>query len=140
MDEYDRTLEEDSKTNRLTESLQLFGDVTGSQWFQATPFILFLNKSDLFRDKIAKKPLHEHFPDVPVDKGADFEYGAHVLSVASSVTCVGVQYIQDKYEDAFRGHRLYPYVTCAIDTETCQRIFHTVQDTIITQLVTQVGL
>lgn len=108
------------------ESLQLFGDVTGSQWFGQTPFILFLNKSDLFREKIKKKPLNSVFPDVPAEKSSDFDY------------CVG--YIQDKFEDTFKGCRLYPYVTCAIDNQNVARVFHTVQDTIITSSLSQVGL
>lgn len=33
LDEYDMKLEEDSRTNRMEESLQLFGEVTGSQFF-----------------------------------------------------------------------------------------------------------
>ena len=34
MDEYDLLLEEDEKTNRLTESLDLFRTVTGSQFLE----------------------------------------------------------------------------------------------------------
>lgn len=126
LDEFDRVLEEDAKTNRLSESLQLFGDVTGSQWFGHTPFILFLNKSDLFRAKIQKKNFHSYFPEVPEKDGTKFD------------ECCS--FIQDKYEEAFRGTRLYPYATCAIDTENCARVFHTVQDTIVTSSLSMVGL
>jgi len=108
------------------ESLQLFADVTGSQWFSQTPFILFLNKSDLFSDKIKKKPMNQYFEDIPTDKGNNFDF------------CVA--YIQDKFEDTFKGCRLYPYVTCAIDNQNVARVFHTVQDTIITASISQVGL
>lgn len=126
LDEFDRTLEEDSKTNRLEESLQLFADLSGSQWFSQIPFILFLNKSDLFKAKIQRHNLHEFFPEVPVEKGADFDFG--------------VQFIRDKFEDKFSGFRLYPYITCAIDTKNCERVFATVQDTVITHSMSSVGL
>lgn len=36
---------------------------SGSQWFDQTSFILFLNKSDLFEEKISKKPLRDYFED-----------------------------------------------------------------------------
>jgi hypothetical protein len=49
INEYDMVLEEDNKTNRMEESLKLFSKLTGSQWFDEVSFILFLNKTDLFR-------------------------------------------------------------------------------------------
>lgn len=56
-------LEEDNRTNRLEESLKLFQKLTGSQWFSEIAFILFLNKSDLFEQKIKKRPLTDFFED-----------------------------------------------------------------------------
>jgi len=48
IDEYDgKTLAEDSNTDRLVESLNLFEKLTESEWLQQTTFILFLNKIDL---------------------------------------------------------------------------------------------
>lgn len=47
--EYDMVLEEDTKTNRMEESLQLFKKLSGSSHFDNTSFILFLNKSDLLK-------------------------------------------------------------------------------------------
>lgn len=65
LDEYDMTLEEDSKTNRLEESLRLFSQVTGSQFFEGTTWILFLNKFDLFQEKLRRLPLPKSFKDAP---------------------------------------------------------------------------
>jgi len=56
LDEYDMKLEEDNITNRLDESLRLFGEVTGSTYFQPASWILFLNKCDIFEEKIKKIP------------------------------------------------------------------------------------
>lgn len=44
LDEYDKTLEEDRRTNRMLESLNLYEQLSGLKWFTDTPFILFLNK------------------------------------------------------------------------------------------------
>jgi len=49
---FDQTLFEDRKTNRMLEALKLFHEVCTSKWFTSTAIMLFLNKSDLFREKI----------------------------------------------------------------------------------------
>lgn len=62
-------LEEDNRTNRLEESLQLFGEVSGSQFFSEKDitWILFLNKTDLLREKIQTRPISMFFKEYPAD-------------------------------------------------------------------------
>lgn len=45
------------------ESLVLFDSVVNSRWFMRTSIILFLNKVDLFRQKLPRSPLSNYFPD-----------------------------------------------------------------------------
>jgi hypothetical protein len=45
------------------ESLVLFDSVVNSRWFMRTSIILFLNKVDLFKAKLARSPLGNYFPD-----------------------------------------------------------------------------
>ena len=73
------------------------------------------------KEKIKKKNLHDYFPEIPVEKGNDFD--------------TGVAYIRDQFVDKFNGYKLYPYVTCAVDTKNCERVFATVQDTVITHSI-----
>jgi guanine nucleotide-binding protein G(i) subunit alpha len=49
--------------NRMMESLVLFDSVVNSRWFMRTSIILFLNKVDLFKQKLARSPLGNYFPD-----------------------------------------------------------------------------
>jgi len=42
-----------------------------------------------------------------------------------------VDYIKKKYEEQFKGLRLYVHVTCAIDTQNCKRVFSVVKDSIL---------
>lgn len=49
--------------NRMMESLVLFDSVVNSRWFMRTSIILFLNKVDLFKDKLSRSPLGNYFPD-----------------------------------------------------------------------------
>ena len=48
---------EDGTTNRMDESLKLFETIVNNNFFVKTNFILFLNKKDLFYDKLKKFPL-----------------------------------------------------------------------------------
>jgi hypothetical protein len=63
LSEYDQVLYEDEKTNRMHESLRLFESVCNNCWFVHTAFILFLNKKDLFEEKIKRRPLTICFPE-----------------------------------------------------------------------------
>ncbi|KAK4688711.1 hypothetical protein P7C73_g1409, partial [Tremellales sp. Uapishka_1] len=61
--EYDQKLYEDETVNRMQEAMTLFESVANSRWFTKTSIILFLNKIDLFREKLPISPLVDSFPD-----------------------------------------------------------------------------
>ncbi|VDN97455.1 unnamed protein product, partial [Rodentolepis nana] len=65
MSEYDQVLHEDETTNRMQESLKLFDSICNNKWFTDTSIILFLNKKDLFAEKIKRSPLTVCFPEYP---------------------------------------------------------------------------
>jgi len=52
--EYDQRCYEDLETNRIDEALSLFKETLASKWLQRCHVILFLNKRDLFAEKIKK--------------------------------------------------------------------------------------
>jgi len=113
LDEYDMKLEEDQNTNRMMESIKLFGEVTSSQWLRNTSVILFLNKDDLFREKILKSPLEKLFPDYT--HGPDYKKA--------------LEFITEKYRAAFGSSEfLYTRITCAIDTDNIMHIFDSIRD------------
>jgi len=62
MSEYDLKLYEDDTTNRMQESLKLFRDICTNRWFTDTAVVLFLNKKDIFAEKINKVDLTVCFP------------------------------------------------------------------------------
>ena len=41
----------------MQESLKLFDSICNNKWFTDTSIILFLNKKDLFEEKIKKSPM-----------------------------------------------------------------------------------
>lgn len=109
------TLEEDQSTNRIAESLKLFEEVTSSVWFKDTIIVLFLNKIDLFKDKIKKSPLKNTYPDYT--GGNDFDKA--------------ITYIEDQYKRVYGSNQtLYIKHTCAVDTDNIQHIFHSIKTSI----------
>jgi len=125
LDEYDMVLEEDQKQNRLQESLHLFTQVSSSQFFEQSSWILFLNKNDLFIEKIKKYPLNKFFNDISEKDAADYESS--------------LNYITQKYIQAFRGPGpLYHFATCNIDTAATEKLFIALRDTIINKALKEV--
>lgn len=47
----------------MHESLKLFDSICNNKWFTDTSIILFLNKKDIFEEKIKKSPLTICFPE-----------------------------------------------------------------------------
>jgi len=63
MSEYNQYLIEDPTVNRMHESIALFEEIVNSRWFEKSSIILFLNKSDLFQEKIQRVDMKCLFPD-----------------------------------------------------------------------------
>ena len=61
--EYDQFLAEDEEQNRLEESLNLFNTIIHYPWFLTSPVILFLNKTDLLKQKLEFSNLSDTWPD-----------------------------------------------------------------------------
>jgi len=125
--EYDQVLYEDENTNRIVEALNLFDEICNSRWFRETSMILFLNKRDLFSEKIKKVPLSRYFPDYT---GSDRDYEQ----------CV--EFLQNQFESKNRNpdKQVYTHVTCATDTNNIAAVFNAVKDIIIRKSLTEAGL
>jgi len=129
INEYDMFLEEEPDVNRLEESLRLWTTVSGAKWFNEstnpTLFMLFMNKSDLFDEKIKKKPLVEAFGDAY----STFVKGKKRSSVSKSDMDVDSEFIKKMFEANYQGVTpLRTFRTCAIDRDNCEKIFKAVQD------------
>lgn len=80
LSEYDQVLLEENGQNRMQESLVLFESVINSRWFLRTSVILFLNKIDIFKQKLPKVPLVNYFPEYT---GESTPYLAHANDKAA---------------------------------------------------------
>jgi len=89
--------------------------------------MLFLNKRDLFAEKIEKKvPITIAFPDYT---------GEHSIEACT-------EYIRNQFliRNKNPARRVYSLVTCATDTENVRFVFKTVNDIILKQSLAEGGL
>ncbi|XP_044741214.1 G protein alpha i subunit [Chrysoperla carnea] len=124
---YDLVLAEDEEMNRMIESMKLFDSICNSKWFVETSIILFLNKKDLFREKITRSPLSICFPEYT---------GPNTYEEASA-------YIGMKFENLNKRRdqkKIYTHFTCATDTDNIQVVFDIVSDVIIQNNLKDIGL
>ncbi|ODV71509.1 guanine nucleotide-binding protein subunit alpha [Cyberlindnera jadinii NRRL Y-1542] len=125
LSEYDQVLLEDKNKNRLEESLTLFDSVVNSRWFSRCSIILFLNKIDIFVDKLPYSPLEKHFPDY---KGGDDPNNA-------------AKYILWRFTKVNRsGLPIYPYITQATDRNSMKLVFVVVRESIFSNILQDTGL
>lgn len=116
LSEYDQTLLEDNSQNRLEESLILFDSVVNSRWFARSSIVLFLNKIDIFAEKIQHVPLERYFPDYT--GGKDINKAA--------------KYILWRFVQLNRANiNIYPHVTQATDTSNISLVFAAIKETIL---------
>jgi len=120
LSEYDQTLREDSSVNRMKESLLLFDETSNSKWFREIACILFLNKTDIFAQKIVKKDLTCCFPNY--NGGPDPEKAQ--------------SFIRDRYlEQNNSPHHIFTHFTCAIDTQNIVFVFKCVRQTLLNKTI-----
>ncbi|KAK6200353.1 guanine nucleotide binding protein, alpha subunit [Scheffersomyces amazonensis] len=125
LSEYDQTLLEESSQNRLEESLALFDSVVNSRWFARTSIVLFLNKIDVFAEKLKYSPLEDHFPE--------YTGGDNINKAA--------KYILWKFNQVNRsGLNIYPHVTQATDTSNIQLVMAAVKETLLENSLKDSGL
>lgn len=121
INEYDQVLFEDENQNRMCESLALFELINTYPWFRESSIILFLNKTDLFSDKITKSYLGDYFSTFTGAQGDHEAAKAFILEMFMSVN-----------PDP-ENRRIFPHFTQATDTENIKRVFQDVREHVLEQ-------
>lgn len=117
LSEYDQTLVEDDKTNRMEESLKLFEEICNSKWFKNSHMIIFFNKQDIFKEKIKREDPKDYcFPDY---NGGKNEQEA-------------LKYIEKQFlaKNVRPTRTIFTKETCAIDKENIEFVFNSVKNSI----------
>ena len=116
---YDMTLNEDGTTNQMEESLNLFQAICVNKFFSSSSIVLFLNKLDLFTEKInnTKHHLRLFFPKYT---GPDHDVPA------------AKDFIKDQYLACNKTERtVYYHFTTATDTNNITVIIKMTLESII---------
>jgi guanine nucleotide-binding protein subunit alpha len=104
----------------MTEALMLFEQISNSAYFTKSALLLFLNKMDLFREKLlisGANPIHKYFPDYqgsPTDVVAAQEFFAIKFRSLLKTT-----------------KEVYVHYTNATDTDLLKKTMDSVQDMIV---------
>uniref|UniRef100_A0A914XF24 Uncharacterized protein n=1 Tax=Plectus sambesii TaxID=2011161 RepID=A0A914XF24_9BILA len=126
LSEYNQNLMEDESVNRMHDSMDLFDSICNNEWFTDTSMILFLNKKDLFAEKIKHDSIKTALP----------EYKGPQTYEAS------VAYIRERYEHLNQNPKktIYTHETCATDTNQIEIVIESVIDVVIQQTLRKVGI
>ncbi|XP_062356650.1 guanine nucleotide-binding protein G(t) subunit alpha-1 isoform X2 [Cinclus cinclus] len=124
---YDMVLVEDDEVNRMHESLHLFNSICNHRYFATTSIVLFLNKKDVFLEKIKKAHLSICFPDYD---------GPNTYDDAGNY--IKLQFLELNMRRDVK--EIYSHMTCATDTENVKFVFDAVTDIIIKENLKDCGL
>lgn len=123
LSEYDQALFEDATANRMTEAVDLFGDICNNKVFQSSSMILFLNKKDLYEEKINVV----HIGDQPAFANFDAKLGD------ADYYEKGIQYFLDMFmaQNSNPERQIYNHATCATDSKNVEVVFNSCKDIIM---------
>lgn len=129
LSEYDQTLAEAQRHNRMIEALTLFDSVVKNAHFADTSIMLFLNKKDIFAEKILYSNIAESpfFSDY-AGPAKDFDHG-----VLYFIQKFEEHLEEDEFKDSFI------HVTCATDTNNMNFVLDSAKTIILTENLIRAG-
>lgn len=113
----------------MHEALMLFESIANSKYFEKAALILFLNKIDLFREKLASgmSPINKYFP----------EYQGKNTDIAAAQ-----EFFAEKFRNLVRqpNKEIYVHYTNATDTDLLKKTMASVRDMIVQRNLNQLIL
>uniref|UniRef100_A0A914ICF1 Uncharacterized protein n=1 Tax=Globodera rostochiensis TaxID=31243 RepID=A0A914ICF1_GLORO len=125
--EFDQKSRETPSVNRLIESMRIFSTICNSRWFIRTGFILFLNKRDLFEQKIRQgKSISACFKNY---------FGEETYEVQ-------LEFVSKKFVQLNKNPRKHIWVhfTCVTDTNQISLIWNNTTVVIIQKVLQGYGM
>ncbi|KAI9349777.1 guanine nucleotide binding protein, alpha subunit [Obelidium mucronatum] len=122
---FDQMCLEDESTNRMVESLNLFGSVCNHPVFKKTSLILFMNKIDIFKEKLKTTQVSTYFPDF--NGSNDYNPTSQYFSMRFLAI--------NKYPEK----SIYTHFTWATDTKQIKHVLETVREIIAKTCLAALG-
>jgi len=128
---YDEVMFEDEGVNSMVDSLELFDSICNNNWFEKTSIILFLNKKDLFAEKIQSEK--------PITACPEFkDYDGIPTSFDETTAYIKAAFIQKNKSPDDKS--IFTHLTCATDQNNVEKVFNDVQHIIIENSLMSAGL
>eukprot|EP01083_Nonionella_stella_P013752 38681_1 len=127
---YDEVMFEDEEKNSMVDSIELFEQICNNEWFKDTAMILFLNKKDLFSEKIQTIPITE----CPAFQSYEGE------STSYDDTTEYIKAVFEACNSSNASKQIFTHLTCAVDKNQVEKVFNDIQTVIINASLAQGGL
>lgn len=104
----------------MRDAISLFKNIVNNPLFLQVQIILFLNKKDIFKEKILRIPLTACFPNY---KGIKKYFIIVFINFLDKNSFEGaIIYIKNKFESRIKDKQkiVYTHLTCATDTNQVQ--------------------
>lgn len=131
---YDQFLDEDPSVNRMDDSIELFRAMFYNPFLAKCSFILFLNKKDLFEQKLRYVPLqkfYRNFEDCLKNITIEDHYGEAVEFIKKLFLNV---------KDPNTSRHIYTHVTNATDTKNIEFVFGAACDIVLQNNLSKAGM
>ncbi|KAL5523474.1 hypothetical protein ACEPAG_7647 [Sanghuangporus baumii] len=128
---FDQYLEEDPRTNRIDDSLQLFTAICSNKLLKNTHLVLMLNKTDLLKQKLAA--------GIKVRKYIT-SYGDRPNNYQDVSEYFRAHFLQVHRRNDISKRALYCHFTSMLDIKATQKIIVNVGEAIIRSYITDAGL
>jgi len=123
---YNEQLFEDDSVNAMDETLKVFEETMNMEWCENSDVIVFLNKVDLFKEKLEQCPITLFWDDYtgPLDYDS-------CISFIESELCARIRNPSKK---------LFFHTTCATDTTSVRFTFNAIKNIIIRKTLVNEGM
>jgi len=98
--------------------MALFDSIVNSKWFKQKSIILFLNKIDLFRNKLSASPISTHFPEIDCSETGSISAAYYFVRRFREI-------------NKTRNRMVYEHFTNATDTRLLKKTMKTIHDIIL---------
>jgi len=129
--EFDQVLLEDRKTNRLQESRTIFDTIVNNRIFERISVILFLNKVDLLKEKVARSDIGqyiEEFQDKESIRSLYKDFRGNWRDLEDVKMFILFYFLSVRSNTT---KPLYHHFTVAVDTNNIKIVFKDVKDSIL---------
>lgn len=145
LSDYNARDEENEEGTRLNKSINIFRTVILHPFLAKTAIILFLNKKDVFKEKIEKSEIDElnkYLPDFlsKYTQNSDkMKKEGKEIVVERLKYLTGISCIKNTFIDGIKKEGIFSHVTCAVDKENINKVINAVRECLMTNKLGDLG-